>query len=165
MALNNPIGNPLEPHDRPQFIAESPVMTSAPEIGTPEFRTLGPVDDSMIGGTARAASVEFAADATGLAGADADESAGRRHLAWCPTTSTTCSTRSRSSGRTAHCVRRPIPRRSSRKRVDRHVRPNASARAARSRRNAWSMRSTTTNASVSGAAVGARARRIKRGII
>ncbi|MBA5846792.1 WhiB family transcriptional regulator [Gordonia amicalis] len=38
----------------------------------------------MIGGTARAASVEFAADATGLAGADADESAGRRHLALVP---------------------------------------------------------------------------------
>ena len=33
MALENPIGNPLEPQNRPQFTAE--------------FNTLGPVDDYL----------------------------------------------------------------------------------------------------------------------
>ena len=84
MALDNPIGNPLEPHIRPQFIAEPHVMTSTPEIGTAEFHTLGPVDDSMIGGTARAAALESSADATDLVESDADGAAGRRHLALVP---------------------------------------------------------------------------------
>lgn len=82
MALENPIGNPLEPHDRPQFIAESRVMTTTPpEIDTAEFRTLGPVDESMIGGTARIAAVESGSDASDLVDIDADGPSGRRHLA------------------------------------------------------------------------------------
>ena len=48
MALENPIGNPLEPQNRPQFTAE--------------FNTLGPVDDSMIGGTAAASAIGIGTD-------------------------------------------------------------------------------------------------------
>ena len=72
MALDNPIGNPLEAHDRPQFVAE--------------FNTLGPVDDSMIGGTAQAAVVGVDPDA-GILGdptSDSHEPSTARHLSLVP---------------------------------------------------------------------------------
>ena len=59
MALENPIGNPLEPQNRPQFTAE--------------FNTLGPVDDSMIGGTAAASAIGIGTDFGSPHGPVADE--------------------------------------------------------------------------------------------
>lgn len=71
MALENPIGNPLEPQNRPQFIAE--------------FNTLGPVDDSMIGGTATSSAVGAGTDVGSPLGPVVDDTdPGRRHLSLVP---------------------------------------------------------------------------------
>jgi WhiB family redox-sensing transcriptional regulator len=71
MALENPIGNPLEPQNRPQFITE--------------YNTLGPVDDSMIGGTATSSSIGVGTDFGSPLGPVADDAdSGRRHLSLVP---------------------------------------------------------------------------------
>lgn len=83
MALDNPIGNPLEPHDRPQYISDSSVVAGSADRDVAGFHGIGPVDDSMIGGTARPGVPEIGDAASDFAGG-ADGRSGRRHLALVP---------------------------------------------------------------------------------
>lgn len=62
MAFDNAIGNPLEPRGHSEI--------ASPSVEGPNYTTLGPVDDSMIG--------------TPDVASDVDEAAQRRHLSLVP---------------------------------------------------------------------------------